>query len=144
VEQEIRILGERKWKSEILKSKEWTPNASLSEFLTDTSRIQVTSVTDNNKLYDHIFCPWPSTTPSVCERQLPGRKKYNRKLEIFKQFSVIPLKHEVHLNFSMVLSAPSGPMPLIQFRNHFSQTVGFLGQVIRPSQDLYKHTNTTT
>jgi hypothetical protein len=28
-------------------------------------------------------------------------------------------------------------MPLVQFRNHFSQTVGLLGRVISPSQGRY-------
>jgi hypothetical protein len=39
--------------------------------------------------------------------------------------------------FSMALPAHSGPRPLIQFRNHFSETVGLLGRVISPSQGLY-------
>jgi hypothetical protein len=39
--------------------------------------------------------------------------------------------------FSMALPANSGPRPLIQFCNHFSQTVGPLGLVIRPSQGRY-------
>jgi hypothetical protein len=42
--------------------------------------------------------------------------------------------------FSMALPAHLGPRPLIQFRNHFSQTVGLLGRVIRPSQGRYLHT----
>jgi hypothetical protein len=33
-----------------------------------------------------------------------------------------------------------GPWPLIQFRNHFSRTVGLLGRVINPSQGLYLNT----
>jgi hypothetical protein len=41
--------------------------------------------------------------------------------------------------FSMALSAHSGPWPFIQFRNHFSQTVGLLGRVISPSQGRYLH-----
>jgi hypothetical protein len=56
--------------------------------------------------------------------------------------------HDVVLNmlstgifFSMALVAHSGPRPLIQFRNHFSQTVGLLGRVISPSQGLYLHTD---
>jgi hypothetical protein len=40
----------------------------------------------------------------------------------------------------MALPAHSGPRPLIQFRNHFSQTVGLLGRVISPSQGRYLHT----
>jgi hypothetical protein len=36
--------------------------------------------------------------------------------------------------------AHSGPRTLIQFRNHFSQTVGLLGRVISPSQGRYLHT----
>jgi hypothetical protein len=39
--------------------------------------------------------------------------------------------------FSMALAAQSGPWPLIQFHNHFSQTVGLLGRVIRSPQDRY-------
>jgi hypothetical protein len=42
--------------------------------------------------------------------------------------------------FSMALPAHSGPWPLIQFYNHFSQTVGRLGRVISLSQDLYLNT----
>jgi hypothetical protein len=42
--------------------------------------------------------------------------------------------------FSVALPAHSGPWPLIQFRNHFSQTVGLLGRVIIPSQSLYLNT----
>jgi hypothetical protein len=45
-----------------------------------------------------------------------------------------------HFLFSMSLPAHSGPRPFIQFRNHFSQTVGLLGRVISPSQGLYLHT----
>jgi hypothetical protein len=41
---------------------------------------------------------------------------------------------------SMALQPFVGPWPLLQFRNHFSQTVGLLGRVISPSQDRYLHT----
>jgi hypothetical protein len=41
---------------------------------------------------------------------------------------------------SMGLPAHSGPWPLIQFLNHFSQTVGLLGRVISPSQGRYLNT----
>jgi hypothetical protein len=37
----------------------------------------------------------------------------------------------------MALRAHSGPWPRIQFRNHFSQTVGILGRVISLSQGRY-------
>jgi hypothetical protein len=40
----------------------------------------------------------------------------------------------------MALPAHSGPGPLIQFRNHFSHTVGLLGRVISSSQSLYLNT----
>jgi hypothetical protein len=40
----------------------------------------------------------------------------------------------------MTPPAHSRPRPLIQFRNHFLQTVGLLGQVISPSQGLYLNT----
>jgi hypothetical protein len=42
--------------------------------------------------------------------------------------------------FSMALPAHSGPRPLIQFRNHFLQTVGLLGRMGNPSQRLYLNT----
>jgi hypothetical protein len=41
---------------------------------------------------------------------------------------------------SVVFSVHSGPWPLIQFRNHFLQTVGLLGRVISPSQGRYVNT----
>jgi hypothetical protein len=44
------------------------------------------------------------------------------------------------LFFSMALTAHSGPSPLIQFRNHFSQKVGHLGRGISPSQGRYLNT----
>jgi hypothetical protein len=37
----------------------------------------------------------------------------------------------------MALPARSGPRPVIEFRNHFSQMVGLLGRVISPSQGRY-------
>jgi hypothetical protein len=46
--------------------------------------------------------------------------------------------------FSMALPAHSRPRPLIQFRNHFSQTVELLGRVISPSQARYVNTATRT
>jgi hypothetical protein len=39
--------------------------------------------------------------------------------------------------FSMALPAHSGPKPLIQFRNRFSQTAGLLRRVIIPLQGCY-------
>jgi hypothetical protein len=45
--------------------------------------------------------------------------------------------------FSMALPPHLGPMPLIHFRNHFSQTVGLLERVFSPSQGpLPKHRTT--
>jgi hypothetical protein len=43
----------------------------------------------------------------------------------------------------MALAAHSGSVPLIQFRNNFSQTVGLLERVISPSQGLYLNTENT-
>jgi hypothetical protein len=40
----------------------------------------------------------------------------------------------------MALPARSGPRSLIQFRNHFTQTVGLLGRVITPPQAHYLNT----
>jgi hypothetical protein len=45
--------------------------------------------------------------------------------------------------FLMALPAHSGPRPLIQFRNHFSHTVGLLGRQIGSSQGRYINTRTT-
>jgi hypothetical protein len=42
--------------------------------------------------------------------------------------------------FAMALPAHSGPCSFIQFRNHFSQTVGLLRRVISPSQGRYLNT----
>jgi hypothetical protein len=42
--------------------------------------------------------------------------------------------------FSMALPAHLRPRPLIQSRNHFSQTVGRLGRIISPSQGRYLNT----
>jgi hypothetical protein len=41
---------------------------------------------------------------------------------------------------SMALPAHSGPWPIIQLNNHFSQTVGLLGGVISLSQGSYLNT----
>jgi hypothetical protein len=45
--------------------------------------------------------------------------------------------------FLMALPAHSEPWTLIQFRNHFSQTLGLFGRVISPSQVLYINTGKT-
>jgi hypothetical protein len=42
--------------------------------------------------------------------------------------------------FSMDLPAHSGHWSLIQFRNHFSETVEPLGRAISPSQGRYLNT----
>jgi hypothetical protein len=42
--------------------------------------------------------------------------------------------------FPIALLAHLVPRPLIQFRNHFSQTVGLIGRVISPSQGRYLNT----
>jgi hypothetical protein len=42
--------------------------------------------------------------------------------------------------FFMDLPAHSGPWPLIQLRNHFSQTIGLLGREISSSQGRYLNT----
>jgi hypothetical protein len=40
----------------------------------------------------------------------------------------------------MALPAHLGPLPLIQFRNHFSHTAGLLGRVISSLQGRYLNT----
>jgi hypothetical protein len=42
--------------------------------------------------------------------------------------------------FSVALPAHSGSRPLIQLRNHFSQTVGLVGRMISPLQGRYLNT----
>jgi hypothetical protein len=42
--------------------------------------------------------------------------------------------------FSMALPGHAGPRPLIQCRNHFSQSAGLLGRVISPSKGRYLNT----
>jgi hypothetical protein len=49
-------------------------------------------------------------------------------------------RYNSKLFFTIALPAHSGPRPLIQFRNHFSQTVGFRGRGISPSQGRYLST----
>jgi hypothetical protein len=51
-----------------------------------------------------------------------------------------PLFATIITFFSMALPANSGPRPLIQFRNNFSQSVGLLGRVISPPQGNYVNT----
>jgi hypothetical protein len=46
----------------------------------------------------------------------------------------------MYWHFSMALPDHSEPRPLIQFHNHFSQTVELLGQMISPSQCRYLST----
>jgi hypothetical protein len=53
--------------------------------------------------------------------------------------SVVNPQLPYYISFSMALPAHSGPWPLIQSRNHFSQTVGLLRRVISPSQGHYLH-----
>jgi hypothetical protein len=55
-------------------------------------------------------------------------------------FTEVRTIKSLSLCLSMLLQPFVGPWPLIQFRNHFSQTVGLLGRVISPSQGRYLHT----
>jgi hypothetical protein len=63
-------------------------------------------------------------------------------LKVYKSCKAISVSAvTVQLNFfSMALRAQSGPTPLIQLCNHFSLSVGLLGQVIGPSQGRYLNT----
>jgi hypothetical protein len=58
----------------------------------------------------------------------------------FSIFCVLCFPSFCRFFFQMALPAHSGPRPIIQFRNHFSQTVGLLGRVISPSQGSYLNT----
>jgi hypothetical protein len=66
--------------------------------------------------------------------------KYCSSLIIIITLSISKEQAGLSLFFSMALPANSGPRPLIQFRNHYSQSVGFLGRVISPSQGRYLNT----
>jgi hypothetical protein len=57
-----------------------------------------------------------------------------------KILSILSKNKCIAFFFSVTLPAHSRPRPVIQFRNHFSQTVGHLGGVISPSQCLYINT----
>jgi hypothetical protein len=61
--------------------------------------------------------------------------RQNCKMRIFKI-----CRQLIIYFFSVALPAHSGPRPLIQFRNHFSQTAGLLGRVISSSQGRYLNT----
>jgi hypothetical protein len=59
-------------------------------------------------------------------------------LNIFQLITIHTISYDSELYiFSMAFPAHSGPWRLIQFRNHFSQTVGFLERVISFSQGSY-------
>jgi hypothetical protein len=73
------------------------------------------------------------------EGAIKGRLKESSKYVSF----VIDISHQILLSVSMARSAHSGLRPLIQFLNHFSQTVGLLGRVISPSQGRYLNTDDT-
>jgi hypothetical protein len=55
-------------------------------------------------------------------------------------YFLTPFLRHFSMIFPMALPAHSGPWPLIQFRNPFSQTVGLLGRVISSSQGRYLNT----
>jgi hypothetical protein len=74
----------------------------------------------------------PSLEAAICAatQELPSNL-WNPKVQY--------LVHKSPL-FSMAFTAHSGHMPFIQFRNHFSRTVGLLGLEVRPSQGRYLQT----
>jgi hypothetical protein len=59
---------------------------------------------------------------------------------ILKHFKGGQTEQATFINSSMALQPFIGPWPLLQFRNFFTQTLGLLGRVIRPSQRRYLHT----
>jgi hypothetical protein len=83
--------------------------------------------------------------------QLPGLRVFVIFLSPCRKFRPPPLfstSFKIHDSlpffnltpfFSMTLPAQSGPWPLTEFRNHFSQTAGFLGRLISSSQGRYLH-----
>jgi hypothetical protein len=54
--------------------------------------------------------------------------------------NVFHIKFHSFIHSSMALQPFVRPWPLLQFRNHFLQSVGLLGRVISPSQGRYLHT----
>jgi hypothetical protein len=90
-------------------------------------------------VYAHLpgmfACPKSKSTAThkqelIDESNVPTHLKLN---VIIKQY----LKNIENAVSSMALQAHSGPWPFIQFRNHFSQMIGLLGQEISWSPDLY-------
>jgi hypothetical protein len=59
------------------------------------------------------------------------------RIPIFHDFNALFYPKPLTFFSTALLAAQSGPCPLIQFCNHFSQTVGLLGWVIISSQGLY-------
>jgi hypothetical protein len=90
---------------------------------------------------ENFSCNRPKHVDSVIHNE---RLKWNNKSQ-----SLCYIEHYMFQSWltiircffiSMALPAHSGPWPLIQFRNHFSQSVGLLGRVISPSQGRYLNT----
>jgi hypothetical protein len=59
--------------------------------------------------------------------------QFSSSMGLILEYSSTLPHQPVGFFLSMALPAHSGPWSLIQFRNHFSQTLGLLGRVISPS-----------
>jgi hypothetical protein len=82
--------------------------------------------------------------PYVAER-MTGTKVWRDKILDKKSRDSVQKYVFQRFFFSLALLAHPGPRPLIQFRNHFSQTVGLLGRVIarrKPATETQGNTNT--
>jgi hypothetical protein len=96
------------------------------------------SVVTSHLIY-HLTQPvkfWPKGV-----RSFPHSRDFLFIYYLFQRFALfLPVLASAYVYITMALPAHSGPRPLIQFRNHFSQSVGLLGRVICPSQSLYLNT----
>jgi hypothetical protein len=91
-----------------------------------------------------LYDPFPARTQNAEEYFMCNKTVYILHVLIITVNIIICVSTQPSLFavdlFSMAHPAHLGPWPLIDFRNHFSQTVGLLGRVISSSQGLYLNT----
>jgi hypothetical protein len=82
-----------------------------------------------------------SILPCKCYIHIPPCSPYIMTCNFVERFIFSTVDtYCIFIRIIMALPAHSGPWPLIQFRNHFSQTVGLFEWVISSSQGLYLNT----